>query len=98
MTQLLSVAISILMSPESLRQRPAKSNNVIDRPTKLWRQTGYLHSAIDAVVRSKIIEYRTNNMSMNPMKSRASKKLTSNKLSQINSGEFDMFGTLFENI
>lgn len=95
MTQLLSVAISVLMSQESLRQRPAKSNNVTDRPTKLWRQTGYLHSCIDAVVRSKIIDYRTNNMTMNPMKSKASRRITSQKISQINSCEYDMFGTLF---
>lgn len=64
MAQLLAIATSVLMNPGSLRQAKdtTASTNRIDRPSPLWRQSGYLHSGIDAVVRAKIIENRSNNM------------------------------------
>lgn len=57
MGQLITFAVSIISTPDNLRliSQATKQNNVSDRPTALWRQTGYLHSAIDAIVRYKII-------------------------------------------
>lgn len=52
---LLAMATSILMTPGNMRKVPAQSNGANDRPSHLWRQTGYLHSCIDAIVRTKII-------------------------------------------
>lgn len=50
---LLAMASSILMNPFSLRQKTKETST--DRPAGIWRQSGYLHSCIDAVVRSRII-------------------------------------------
>ena len=97
MAQLLAFALSILVTPGSLRlvSEAAKQNNITDRPTALWRQTGYLHSAIDAIVRYKIIENRSKTMSLHPKN--MSKRLTSKKnLERVTSEEFDIFGDLFE--
>ena len=58
MAYLLIIAASVLMTPGSLRQ--LTKEGATDRPSGIWRQTGYLHSCIDAVVRCKIIEGRSN--------------------------------------
>ena len=55
MTILLAMASSILMTPGSLRQTSSTNNSVTNRPTQVWRQSGYLHSCIDILVRAKVI-------------------------------------------
>ena len=87
MAYLLVVAASVLMTPGSLRQ-PTKEG-VVDRPSGIWRQTGYLHSCIDAIIRCKIIDARSN-------KENISKRLTSKQVSRMSETEFDVFGSLFE--
>lgn len=83
------------MTPSNLRQtaQSTKHNNALDRLTALWRQTGYLHSAIDAVVRYKIIENRNSAMILHP---NSSIRISKSKFSRVNSNEFDVFGNLFE--
>lgn len=96
MAQFLAIAATVLMTPGSLRhvRTDKNNNNITDRPTALWRQTGYLHSAIDAVVRTKIIENRATNMGLHQI---SSKRITSKQnLSKMNSAEYDIFGSLFE--
>ena len=56
MATLLAMAASVLMTPGNMRQIPLNSNISNDRPTEIWRQTGYLHSCLDILVRTKIIE------------------------------------------
>lgn len=55
MTILLAMATSIMMTPGCLRQISSTNNSVTNRPTQIWRQSGYLHSCIDILVRAKII-------------------------------------------
>ena len=75
------------MSPGSLRL--LTKEGAVDRPSGIWRQTGYLHSCIDAVVRCKIIEARSSRENI-------SRRLTSKKVSRMSETEFDVFGSLFE--
>ena len=96
MKQLLAMATSVIMTPGTMRQIPANPNSFSDRPSPLWRQTGYLHSCIDALVRTKIIEKKEQTMNEATKSRLTSKKSYMQKLSQTNSCEFDVFGGLFE--
>ena len=58
MKQLLAMATSVIMTPGNMRQIPANPNSFNDRPSPVWRQTGYLHSCVDVLVRTKIIEQK----------------------------------------
>ena len=51
MSHLLVIASTILMTPGSLRQPIKSGEGANDRPSGIWRQTGYLHSSIDTIVR-----------------------------------------------
>ena len=86
---LLMIAVSVLMTPGSIREPVRFGNQANDRPTGVWRQTGYLHSCIDIVVRCKIIEARVNRETV-------SRRLTSKRFSRMSETEFDVFGSLFE--
>lgn len=55
MAILMAMATGIMMTPGNLRQTSSSTNSVSNRPTQIWRQTGYLHSSIDVLVRAKII-------------------------------------------
>ena len=55
LAQLLAMAVSVMMTSGNMRLVPTNSNNSNDRPARVWRQTGYLHSCVDVLVRSKII-------------------------------------------
>lgn len=71
---LLTMATSVMMTPGSMRQ--INNTNAANRPTQIWRQSGYLHSAIDILVRAKIIEDRENSSEGKKSKRSVSRKLS----------------------
>lgn len=81
MSHLLIIASTILMTPGSLRQPIKSGEGANDRPSGLWRQTGYLHSSIDAIIRCKIIDTRVS-------KNTVSRRMTSKRLSRVSESEF----------
>lgn len=85
------MASSILMTDGCLRQVATSNNAVANRPTQIWRQTGYLHSCLDILVRAKIIEHREHLI----REGKKSKKSVSKRISKQTSQEWDVFGNLF---
>ena len=58
MANLLAMSMAIMMSPHSLRTIliDEETGKELDRPTGMWRQSGYLHSALDIMVKWSAIE------------------------------------------
>lgn len=72
LTLLLAMSVSVMMTEGCLKA----STSFNTKPTKIWKQTGFLHSALDILVRAKIIEEREATGRVNKKSVSHSKKIS----------------------